>query len=104
MAAAAADAFFTYKIIHTQYRLFGLGTLLLRREAAAAKMGDKVRRDELLSGEFFESLTVEDDYSSPARFYNAEIPKLVDLAAYDDTRRAEAVCYLLMRHDDRACF
>jgi hypothetical protein len=39
MAAAAADAFFTYKIIHTQYRLFGLGTLLRREAAAAAKRG-----------------------------------------------------------------
>ena len=41
---------------------------------------------------------VEDHYLSPARLDNAEISQLIYLSAYDDARRAEAVCYFLVSY------
>ena len=49
----------------------------------------------LLTRDLFERIAVKNYYLSAAGLYYAKVTQLIDLAADDDTCRAEAVCYLL---------
>ena len=57
-----------------------------------------------MTRDLFERIAVKNYYLSAAGLYYAKVTQLIDLAADDDTCRAEAVCYLLMSYEDSACF